>query len=144
MKKSFFDNIKKYWIDGWAQDDYLWKYAFANDSIWMYHFCGITRRVHENNTARNEGIKKYRNTKGRIGHLEIELKSLENLLSYYVEKKITRNIEFLRKNIEAHRLRINFLKSKNIFKWFILMFYIDCYPRKKGYILDFLVAYWYK
>ena len=85
VRRSFFEKIKGYWTNKLAQDEYLWKFAYIEQGLYLLHVNGITRRIHDNNTAKKEGKSKYRNRFGRIAHLKIEEKSLEQLKKYSVE-----------------------------------------------------------
>lgn len=141
VRREFLMEIKNYWVDKWAQDDFLWRFAYLKGTIALYHFCGITRRLHENNTARKEGITKYRTIEGRSNHLFNDLCNLESALKYFEDnnndnKKVER---VLKKNIKARKIRIKMLRKRNIFLWMLMFFYIGTYPRKKGFILDLIV-----
>jgi len=143
IKKTYLDKIKQYWTVGFAQDEFTWKFALASNELYFYHILGLTRRIHENNTSRMNGKNKYRNRMGRIEHLGDIRFQLESLLLFCKDNNYEKSYDILiNKNIKCLKLRIEFLKRKNIFVFILLLFkYLGYYPRKLGIILDFLVAY---
>lgn len=152
VSKKFFNFIKDYWIDKWAQDEFLWKFAYLNNGIYLYHFCGITRRIHENNTAKNEGKKKYRNKRGRCNQLKNDILSLKQLLLFLKQNEnMYKKTEFnyltslVTKHIKVKEKRLQFIQEKNPLFILYLLFHLKYYPRKKGIFVDILVTYgWMK
>ena len=142
VRRSFFEKIRGYWTNKLAQDEYLWKFAYLEQGLYLFHINGITRRIHENNTAKNEGKRKYRNRDGRLAHLKIEEMSLNQLKKYsafYFPNDFVR-LNILEKNVSFIAKRIKMLSTKNIFIAFQLFFLLRFYTRKKGFFVDVLVS----
>ena len=142
VRRSFFEKIKGYWTNKLAQDEYLWKFAYIEQGLYLLHVNGITRRIHDNNTAKKEGKSKYRNRFGRIAHLKIEEKSLEQLKKYsvcYYPKDLFR-LNIIEKYLSFVTKRIKMLSTRNIFIAFRLLFSLKLYTRKKGFAVDVLAS----
>lgn len=145
IRNTFFKEILKNWIEHWAHDDFFWKFAIMTDSCAILHFFSITRRMHANNTARNIGIKNYRNIGGRIKHFQ-DYANQYKLIREYMEISSdypNEYIEFVDKNITALQYRKEFITNRKIHLWVILFVkFRDCYPRIEGLYLDlFLVTF---
>jgi len=143
VRRIFFSEISKYWIAGWAQDEFVWKFGFVTDSIYIINIIGITRRIHDENTAHKEGVNKYRNRKGRVKHLESNINEFNSLIKFCRINKIEeRRVKIIEKNIEYLRLRIKFIETRNPIVFLILFVkYFRFYSRKMGFVLDFMVTY---
>lgn len=135
VRKSFFDDVITFWIEGWAHDDFLWKCALFTDSCALLHKKLLHRRIHDNNTSE----LKERTIEWRISELE-EMKDQLIALKEYIKskKKLKESYEeVIEHNICGLKKRIKMLKEKNPLIWFQLATrYKDTYPRVKGLYLD--------
>lgn len=140
VKKDFYMSIAQYWIDEWAHDDYLWKFAVYSHSCAIYHRELHLRRLHADNTSE----LKIRTRTWRIEELNLMLnqhKSLEKWINTEGHDEML--IVMVRHNIQALRYRIKFLQSRNPFLGFYVLFkYFDTYPRGwKGALMDIYLTY---
>jgi len=51
VRRDFYLSIQKYWFDGWAQDDRMWKLSQCANGCVMLHSKLIRHRIHSNNTS---------------------------------------------------------------------------------------------
>ena len=133
IRSSFFKKVLRYWDYGWAHDDFIWKMSLFDGSCAIYHENLTFRRIHDSNTSE---IKR-RFLQKRIEDVESSLQKIRVLREYNELIKPKNGTDVLNKMQTAEQKRLNFLKSKNIFRWFPLFFkYRYSYPRKKGLYLD--------
>lgn len=138
VKKSFYDSIEKYWFDGWAQDDRMWKLAQCVDGSYLLHKKLVKHRIHSNNAST---YGKYYDKQKRIQHFEEMLKANEQMLSLCEDIGTSQKVKrILHKHIMMMQKRISMLKSRNIFISILLMPYLRFYERKKSYILEMYLA----
>ena len=138
MRKSFLEQIDRYWYAGWAHDEYVWKLALCMDGLYMYHAYTLKRRLHSSNVT----MHKMRNLPKRIKFLEDLLKSHEATLTFAkdigLEKK---KIRLLERNIKAVKLRIELLRDKKYFNTVLLLLgYADCYHKSRSIPVELMMA----
>lgn len=138
IKKSFFDEIKKYWDETIAHDEFVWKMALCVDGCYMYHKSTLKRRIHGNNAS----IKKMHKNNERLIFLNNLLKSHEQM--YYFAKDIALNekyINLILKNIKSVELRINLLKEKRYINTITLISkYFNNYHSRKSILMELFMA----
>lgn len=146
VRKDFFNKIRKFWILGWAHDDFLWKFSMIDQSCYYLHVLTITRRLHKDNTSKKSGKQKNRNAKGRINQL-YEMKRQNNIILEYLQsfskgENRDKEIRFFETYNNSIDTRIHFLQTKNPIIFLKLYFkYKEYYPRIAGLYLDFAIAY---
>ncbi len=139
VRKSFLEKIITYWTSGWAHDDFVWKMAMLTDSIAVYQYVTLKRRMHSNNTT----VIRVRTKDHRIKQLNEMSLQLEAIKCFCKDNDITdsKKINIIEKNIRSVSLRLKVVKNKSICSWIRLFFcYRDCYPRIKGLYLDLYLA----
>lgn len=139
VRRSFFEQVKPYWVDGWAHDDFLWKMSVYSKSCAILHKILIQRRLHSDNASEI----KVRTLDWRIKELESMKLQHEMLLRYCNNQNIGSTFtDVICHNIDALKLRLRFLHSRNIFLWFlIIQKYRDTYTgRWKGILLDLFLT----
>lgn len=140
IRKTFFENIDKYWIYMWPHDDFIWKMSVYNESCAIFHKILQKRRLHLNNTSE----LKIRTRQWRIDEIKSMIEQHKVLLKYaqeiHCEEKKSKLIQH---NIKSLVLRKKFLIKKNPFLWVkIVLFYSDTYTgRWKGILLDAYLTY---
>lgn len=138
VKKSFYDSIEKYWFDGWAQDDRMWKMAQCAEGSYLLHKKLVKHRIHSNNAST---YGKYHDKQKRIQHFEEMLKANEQMLSLCEDIGTSKKAKrILHKHIKMMGKRIKMLQSKNIFISILLIPYLRLYERKKSFILEMYLA----
>lgn len=138
IRKKFLENIKPYWKERWAQDDYAWKFAVLTDSCAIYHYQAINRRMHSDNT-----------TNVKIRTRENRINQINDLKEYYLScfqfinnnKEIIKDYEskqsVIKRNIKALDYRMSTVRNHNPFAWVIsASLYRNCYPWNKALFLD--------
>lgn len=133
IKREFLKEIKMYWIDDWAHDDFVWKFAMLKQSCAILQKITVKRRMHANNTT----VVRLRTREKRIKQLEESNKQYSSLNNYLVNNNNDEYLKILNKNINSINTRLKVIKEKSIIAWLkLLIFYRDCYPRIKGLFLD--------
>lgn len=137
VKKSFLIAIEPYWKTKWAQDEAIWRYAFLNETIAILHFDAFKRRFHGNNTSVKDS-KNNRTIKQRLTKLNNELNALYEVQKFCIDNNMCneKKYKLLCKNIKTLLIRIKMIEKRNIFLSFRLLFLLDMYIRKKGFLLD--------
>lgn len=134
VRKSFYDKVRKYWIDNWAHDDFLWKMAVYSNSCGILHKILHYRRLHSNNTSEI----KVRTLQWRIEELSSMIGQHNSLKEFVLNMPNQQKLIYIEHNIEGLTQRIKFLNNKNIITWLKIAFnYFDTYTgRWKGLFLD--------
>ncbi len=137
VRKKFADSIQKYWFNGWAHDEYVWKMAQMADGCYIYHEELIKHRVHAHNVSMHKNHNRIR----RIEHLELLLRGNEACRRYVEDT--TNNAKYLNlidKNITSEKLRIDLLKKKHLFNTIPLLFYSKYYHSRKSLLMEPWIA----
>ena len=139
IRKSFLNEIKPYWINNWAHDDFVWKMAMVTSTCAIYHNVTVKRRMHSNNAT----VIRCRTKDKRILQLEDMKKQYNSLEKFCIDNNVVdNNIEILTRNQESLTKRLDLLNNKNILSWFDLFInYRNCYPRVKGLFLDIYLSF---
>ena len=130
MRRDFLNIIDKYWYEGWAHDEYVWKLALCLDGLYMYHSYTLKRRLHSNNVT----MRKMRDVKKRIIFLEELLKSHKQTYQFAKDIGLSKDkLKLLDRNIKATNLRIELLRDKKYFNTIKLLFgYFNCYHKSRS------------
>ena len=51
IRNDFLKKVEKYWFDGWAQDDRMWRLSQCADGLYVLHSNLIWHRIHAKNTS---------------------------------------------------------------------------------------------
>lgn len=139
IRRDFFMQIKPYWYEGWAHDEFVWKLALCVQGAYIYHGITLKRRLH----ATNVTMHKIRDRKERIRFLEELAKSHEATLIF--SNEIGRNSNqknILKRNIIATHLRITLLQNRNYWNAIILLLkYTDCYHSRRSIPVELMMAF---
>lgn len=138
VRKSFYDEVRPYWFEGWAHDEFVWKLSLCLDGCYLYHAATVRRRIHDGNVS----LAKMRSLSQRIQFLKNLQKSHETSLRFAKCSGIDKNAEpLLKKNIEATKLRIKILKEKRILYTLVTAIrYPECYHNKKSILAELYMA----
>ena len=137
MTRSFLDNVDKYWYEGWAHDEFVWKLALARQSLYFYHLVTMKRRLHSSNVTLH---KEHENEK-RLKYLKDLKKSHERTLDYIRDNKCGENKEaLLTRHIKATQLRIDLIEKKRFLNFFRLLAYMDCYHKRRSIPVELIMA----
>lgn len=134
VRREFYHDIKKYWFDGWAQDDRMWKLAQCADGCYILHKNLIKHRLHGNNTS----------TYGKYHTVEKRVKLFEHMLlaNMIMEKMLSDNcadqteLKIIQKHIKMMKNRIELLSNKRLMKCVPLMAYLRYYQEIKSYLVE--------
>lgn len=137
IRKDYYDTIRPYWFEGWAQDEYVWKLAQCVEGCYMYHEPLIKHRVHANNVS----MHKIHDINQRIKFLEDLLEGNKVCKKYVVDtSKNEKYIKLIDKNIKSEVMRIDMLRNCKIFKSLILVFYGKYYHSRKSLLMEPWIA----
>ncbi len=137
MRREFLEQIKNYWYEGWAHDEYVWKLALAMDKLYFYHKVTLKRRLHSGNVTLHKEHQKNK----RLKYLKDLKKSHEKTLEYIVNcngSNYRRNL--LKRHIRATELRIELIEKGKLVNAFVLLGYLDCYHKKRSVPVELLMA----
>jgi len=137
MKRSFLDEIDKYWYTGWAHDEYVWKLALSMEGLYFYHKVTLKRRLHSSNVTLHKEHEKEK----RLKYLTDLLKSHEKTLEFIKSKNCDKEkIKLLKRHIKATNLRINLIKNRKLLNSLLLLGYMDCYHKKRSIPVELVMA----
>lgn len=138
MRRSFIEETDRYWYEGWAHDEYVWKLALCRDGLYMYHSYTLKRRLHSNNVT----MRKMRDVEKRVKFLEELLKSHRQTCKYARDIGMSeKKIRLLERNIKATQLRIELLRDKKYFNTIKLLFgYFNCYHKSRSILVELKMA----
>ncbi|MBO6239416.1 MAG: glycosyltransferase family 2 protein [Butyrivibrio sp.] len=137
MKRSFLDEIDKYWYTGWAHDEYVWKLALSMEGLYFYHKVTLKRRLHSSNVTLHKEHEKEKRLKYLTDLLKSHEKTLEFIKSQNCDKE---KIKLLKRHIKATNLRINLIKNRKLLNSLLLLGYMDCYHKKRSIPVELVMA----
>ena len=138
VRKDFLEEIGKYWHDGWAHDEFIWKMALCYNGCYVYHKSTLDRRLHSNNASKNK-LHDYNN---RVNFLKELQKSHEGMLVCAKDLKLDEKyINLINKNIDSVKLRVDLLDNKKYMNTIPLtLFYSNNYHSRKSIPVELLMA----
>ncbi len=138
VKKEFLCNIQKYWFDGWAQDDRMWRLGQCADGCYLWHKNLVKHRLHDNNTATFG--KYHTKTKRVILFANMQNANLQMLrmLDDYAADEPSKSL--IKAHIAMMKKRLDLLKNGKLIKLFSLICYLQYYQTPKSYLVDLYVA----
>ncbi len=138
VRRDFYFAIRKYWFDGWAQDDRMWKMAQSAHGCFILHSNLVRHRLHDNNTAT---YGKYHTIDRRV-KLFKEMRDAEEQMLLYLEEHNGSEKEklILKRHVVMMEKRIELLEQKKFFNVIPLIRYLPYYERKKSYFVEVIIA----
>lgn len=137
ITREFLDKIEKYWFDGWAHDEYVWKLSLCMDGCYIIHKKTIKRRLHSNNVSK----RKIHRMEERVIFLEKLLKSHEAMLKFAEENNLSMNeIRLIKNNINSVRARLSLLKEGKFKNIINSLKYINYFYSKKSILVETYLA----
>lgn len=139
FRRSYFENIRKFYVEKWAHDDFLWKNSVIDGSMALLNDCSVLHRIHGDNESR-----KKRNLESTVEFLDIDLNICDSLIKRVNEdshiKKREKILHILKHKYEGMNLRKKSFQEKNLFiSLFLAMKYSDIYRRKRQIVGDVLL-----
>lgn len=114
--------------------------SVLNDGMYVSNMATSFRRYHGDNVALN--IERRKERKGINQRIEIvrEFQQYYQLMRNIISErnKNYAQMEYVEKLICIQKKRIEYLKKRNIYNWFIDFKYIKYYPSIKSYFCDFI------
>lgn len=138
VRRDFYLDIRRYWFDGWAQDDRLWKMGQCAHGCAILHRNFVNHRIHGNNTAT---YGKY-HTIERRAKLFTEMREADEQMLRYLEEHEgdVNEKRILRAHVKMMESRILLLSKRKIFKLIPLLRYLSYYERKKSFLVEAFMA----
>lgn len=138
VRKTFLEEIKAYWFEGWAHDEYVWKLSLCTDGLFFYHSPTLKRRLHSGNVT----LHKEHQAVKRLAYLEALLKSHIATLRFATDHLLEeKKMKLLKKNIRATELRIEMIRNRKWYLVFVLMIcYRECYHKKRAIPVELCMA----
>lgn len=134
VRKEFYHVIKKYWFDGWAQDDRMWKLAQCADGCYILHKNLIKHRLHGNNTST---YGKYHTVEKRVKLFEHMLHADEKMKEMLEDKEARqKEVRIVTKHIDMMASRISLLQNRKLIKSVRLLGYLRYYQNLKSYLVE--------
>ncbi len=132
IRKEFFDNIARYWIEDWYHDDYVWKCAVLDGTAAIYSHLTVYRRIHETNAS----ISIDRTRDKRLKYIEEE----KRYIMHAADKLHIKNIDIIHeinKFVSFQNKRYSIVKYH---KFFVYINIVICsrklYRSKAQMLLD--------
>ena len=139
FRRSFFEDIKPYYVSGMAHDDFLWKFGLADESLVLLSHSTILHRIH----GKNESRKK-RSYSQSLEVFDYQIQAISSLQRFIEENKedYQEIINRLKHKCRGYERRKLFYKTKNPLYFFELVIrYTDIYTRKRQLIGDMVLVY---
>ena len=123
IKKSFWEEIKNYWCNGWAHDEFIWEMALCADGLYEFHSPTLKRRLHSNNVSK----KKERDLKKRIDFQKNLVLHYKRVYKFSKEKNLSKDkLKVIEKTIKCNGLRADMMEKRRILNIIPLTF---CYSK---------------
>ena len=139
VRRDFLHQIAPYWVQEWAHDDFVWKMSIVTNNCFIYQYCSLKRRMHDNNAS----SMKIRTRAWRISQIRNQLKQYESFDNYY--KKMNEDDskkKIIDRNVRCAKRRLLLLEKRNPLMWLsLLLKYRNCYPRKQALLLDLYLVF---
>ncbi len=145
MTRDFINRVIDFWYEGWAHDEFAWKMALSEESLYFYHRKTIRRRLHSNNVTLHKEHDKGKRLK-YLSDLEKSHKQTIVFLDHlYRKNKISqqeykRKTTLLNKHIRATQMREDLIGRKKIFNSIKLLGFLDCYHKKRAVPVELLMV----
>ncbi len=138
VRKTFLEEIKSEWYNGWAHDEAVWSFAVLKDALYYYDYISVLYRRHGGNVSGNKQHGKEK----RIQYLRTVLSSSEQMVGFAKKKSLAEyKIRTCKKTLNMARYRLRFMESKNIFLLIPLAFYIKYYYSWKSYFTEIFITF---
>ena len=134
VRKSFYDSIRKYWIDICPHDCLLWRYSALKGSAYIINMPLITWRKHGNSTFQKELSKLDRASE--LSWRDCEKKELYKLLEYSQKELNNNTISLIERNLKWVLLREELLRDRKWINALKLICYWQFYGRRKEWLRD--------
>ena len=140
VRRSFWNRVSKHWNGTLAHDRLCWAPARESGSLYILEMPVIYWRRHEN-SATTISHKSMKKNEYRCEAIEEERRDLDCLKE--VMDDLGAEDSFYDRLIryrEFYDIRIDMLRCHNPLKAFPLLKYIDCYDRKKQFLLEIYLS----
>lgn len=138
MRRSFLNVVDRYWYEGWAHDEFVWKLALVRESLYFYHKVTMKRRLHSSNVT----LHTEHENAMRLKYLKDLKKSHERTEEFIREHNLGREKEtLLKRHITATQMRIELIENKKLLNFFKLLTYTDCYHKKRSIPVELMMAF---
>lgn len=137
LRRSFYEEIKCYWYEGWAHDEFLWCVSVLLQRCYYYKYCSLKRRSHEGQASGRVG----KFLENRIKYLNGEIACASKLIEIAKEKGFSESvIKLLEKNKATTEDRLSLVNDKKISKIFPLLFRLKYYNSKRAYLRELIIG----
>lgn len=136
VSQEFYQDTKKYWYKGWAQDEYLWCVAVLFNKCVGTTYCSTKRRIHENQFSGH----KFDTKEKRCQYLEREIICAKHLLNIIKTMYNKKAFNIYLKNLKTTQRRLDLVKNRKIRNIFILPFYLRYYYSPKSFFPEIKIA----
>lgn len=134
VRRTFYDQAKEYWYQGWAHDDFLWSMAMLYGRCYSLRYCSLKRRFHEKQTSGQIGHSKEK----RIRYLQGIQQSSAMLFSLTNDPAIQRLYEKIK---ITHQYRLELIQDKKMLRAIWLLPYLRYYFSAKSYLVELKIAW---
>lgn len=118
FRKSFFDTVEKYRIPRISCNEFIWKMALCEEACYVYHKALMKRRFYAISISKSKTAK----LKRQVAILRRRIAESEMILDYLKKNnKDGARTEFVEKNIEALKLKLELINEKKLKNAFDLM-----------------------
>lgn len=138
VRRDFYHEIKKYWFDGWAQDDRMWRLSQCADGCYILHSDLIQHRVHGNNTAT---YGKYHTREKRVKLFEAMLNANCMMKDMLEDRRAAAGqIQMMEDHIAMMTKRVALIKDRKVLQSVGLVRYLKYYQNLKSYLVEMYIA----
>lgn len=140
IRRTYYKKVKRYYVNGWAHDDFFWKMGILDGSFLLLDDNVILHRIHGTNESR-----KKRNYETSLQGFENEINVGKQLLKRLQKEKEINSLDsakYIEHSVYGNQVRKRFFETKDPFDWIkLLIQYNDIYRRKRQMLGDLLLVY---
>lgn len=138
VRRTFYQEVQRYWFDGWAQDDRMWRLAQCVDGLYVLHENLVKHRLHGNNAST---YGKYHTREKRIKLFKDKQKANGQMIMILSDHDADKSrMQLITNHIEMMKLRLGILENKN-FKYVLkLVGYLPYYEVAKSMGVEVFMA----
>lgn len=132
FRKSFLQNVRSYWVQGYPHDELLWNMAVVRGTAFVLHEVLLNYRIHgENTTSAKNTLDE------RIQMLEYQKNACIQCVKYARENGMDKKTcDMLQAGVQFFEIRSKALTEKNTISLLMVLKYFRYYTYKPAYLKD--------
>lgn len=139
VRRTFFEQVKRFWFTGCPHDALLWRTAMFNDGLYRVNGPLIEWRQHRDSSFRKQNRNKdYHYQVAYLKYNEQVISQLKASTSLFQNKRYD---SYLNKQASLLHYRKRFYQSRNPLLILNLIWLLNSYPKKRTVLRDIYTVY---